>query len=57
MGGANQAAGWLRGVEVAKYSPRLQDTVVHSPPAQSAKVVAPTCKKEGRKENEEEGEM
>ena len=57
MGGANQAAGWLRGVEVAKYSPRLQDTVVHSPPAQSAKVVAPSCKKEGRKENEEEGEM
>ena len=37
---------WLR-VEVAKYSPRLQDTVVHSPPA-LAKVVAPSCKKEGR---------
>ena len=34
-------------LEVAKYFPRLQDTVVHSPPA-LAKVVAPSCKKEGR---------
>ena len=50
--GANMTGCAFPGVEVAKYSPRLQDTVVHSPPALTKVIVQLQKLRSGKKEGE-----